>query len=783
MKIKRKLLFFLIIFLFLNNRLFSQRPRVALVLGGGGAKGFSEIPVMEMLEQMDIPIDIVIGTSFGSIVGGMYAAGYSLSEIYETMSDFDWTPLFSDYEVSPYEDILNKHSIYNNIINLTLGLDLSLKLGKGLSNGQNVYQLFKSFTLKIPSNIDFNNLAIPFRAVATDMLTGEAVILDRGDLAEAMRASMSLPGIFQPFCIDGYYFMDGGLRYNLPINVAKDMGYDIIIAIDVSQQVRDDPEAYDSNPAVAILNTITIAQATTTEAMYKDATIVIKPDMSNFSTFDFSKSKEIYEEGKRTAILVKEELEKIRQQIYPQDYDCNGNRKSVYKSLNKNSSYYRLKDLLPVELSVIGAVPSDLEYIEHSFSIISNKKLSKENFYDFMNAVYLTGNYISIIPRFIKKDNVILVQLFLTQKEAKEAKILLSSIFEQTSSSSSSTSFDLTAEVQLRGLTGIGSVLSIRATTVTDLGASLFFLQPFSPYIFLQFESDYYQKRYATISKLQFYNSNYTTYNSWKNSLLFGVRTDNGNLIKLGSFLNTNSTPWRTLLFDPFFITYADNYFSGESLNYNEKLTGNCFGFLLDYTLDTRDRRSFPHSGFYSNLVIRALLPFVYGEIKATSIISTLNFKSTIPINKHISLSPCFYIGSDLTQNLLKNVSLIPSEGFSNYDRFYFPQMSNETQHGINKVSAALILQIEPWKKLTILGGDVFLRIGATAGNVTYDWKKIIPLSQEDQEAYPLLWSSFAGAAVRLRENFGILLRVGLGSTTEKSVTPFFTLDIGSFDY
>ena len=108
--------------------------------------------------------------------------------------------------------------------------------------------------------------------------------------------------------------------------------------------------------------------------------------------------------------------------------------------------------------------------------------------------------------------------------------------------------------------------------------------------------------------------------------------------------------------------------------------------------------------------------------------------------------------------------------------------MPNQTQHGINKVSAAFIFQAEPLKKLTILGGDLFFRFGATAGNVTYDWSKIIPLNEQDNKDYPILWSTFAGAALRLRESFGVNLRVGIGSTTEKKATPFFTIDIGSFE-
>ena len=137
-----------------------DRPSVALVLGGGGAKGFAELPVLEMLEQMDIPIDMIVGTSFGSVVGGLYAAGYSISEIYSFINDVEWSPLFSDYEVSPYESILGNHSLYNNMINLTFDLDMSLKLGKGVSNGQNVYQMLKKLTLKYPSNMDFNDFLL-----------------------------------------------------------------------------------------------------------------------------------------------------------------------------------------------------------------------------------------------------------------------------------------------------------------------------------------------------------------------------------------------------------------------------------------------------------------------------------------------------------------------------------------------------------------------------------------------------------------------------------------------
>ena len=344
-----------------------NRPSVAVVLAGGGSKGFAHLPILKMLEQEGIPIDMIVGTSIGAIIGGLYCAGYSSEEIIQRFSQMDWTPMFSDFAVSPYEELLGSHSIFENPVTLNMGLNFSLNLGKGLSNGQNVYQMLKCLTLKYPSQINFDDLKIPFRAVTTNMLTGEAIVLQDGDLAEAIRASMSLPGVFEPFEIDGYYYMDGGLRYNLAINVAKNMGYDIIIAVDISQKVRDDPQMYNSNPAVAIMNTITIAQATTTQALYKDADLVITPELKEFGTLDFKKAQEIYKAGEIAAEQNKEPIVQIRKKIFPEDYDSNGNRISTQKKIKERGSYRYKPNLIPTKLVVNGEVKQDSKYIKNSF--------------------------------------------------------------------------------------------------------------------------------------------------------------------------------------------------------------------------------------------------------------------------------------------------------------------------------------------------------------------------------------------------------------------------------
>ena len=798
MKAKKRVLLLILIILSLkcfgqntdgdSNEYFSNelkakdRPSVALVLGGGGAKGFAELPVLEMLEQMDIPIDMIVGTSFGSVVGGLYAAGYSIPEIYSFISDVEWAPLFSDYEVSPYESILGSHSLYNNMINLTFNLDMSLNLGKGVSNGQNVYQMLKKLTLKYPSNMDFDNLYIPFRPVTTDMLNGEAVIFDHGDLAEAIRASMSIPGIFEPCEIDGHYYMDGGLRYNLPINIAKEMGYDIIIAVDISQQIRANPDVYDSNPAVAILNTITIAQATITQSMLQDATIVISPDMSSFSTFDFKKVDSIYNEGRKAAEKSIGKIAAIRKLIYPEDYDENGIRISENTKPRTKGQYRGLPNFIPTRLIINGAYEQDELYIKNSFNKIYDKEISTENFSSFLEDVYLTGNYKSVLPRVYNRDSVTILELNLIKKELKEARISLNANLNQTISSSFSTIANLMADVQLRGLTGIGSIISLSATTITAQRISLFYMQPFNPYVFLQIETNYFQDRYPTITRTNLNSSNYKSFTNWTNTILFGIRTNNGNLIKFGGFLNTSSTYWGSLLSDQFFIDYVEAQKETEAINMNKKLKGQCLGCFLDYSLDLQDRLTFAHSGMYLNFTGKLICPFNSQGFSSPSLLNSINFKGSIPIANTVSINPGFFFGTDILQNGTKNISIIPTEFYSTYDRVYFPQISNKTTFGINKIAGTISCQFEPWEQITILGGDVFLRAHFSIGKVTYKWSDMIPKTEEERQNNPLLWSTSLGSVLKLREGLNVLARLGVGSTNEKKVTPFFAIDIGSFN-
>ncbi|MBR6937701.1 MAG: patatin-like phospholipase family protein [Prevotella sp.] len=198
---KIALIFCLTIFL---TSFAQDRPKVGLVLGGGGAKGAAEIGVLKYIEEAGVHIDYIVGTSIGSIIGGLYSVGYRSQQLDSLFVNTDWENIFSE-SIAGTQQISN---VFSDLLNL-------------------------------PDSVDFDSLPIPYRCVATDIINTEEVILQRGNLARAMRASMSIPGAFKPVKWEGKLLVDGGMLNNLPVDIAKKMGADIIIAIDLAQRKHE----------------------------------------------------------------------------------------------------------------------------------------------------------------------------------------------------------------------------------------------------------------------------------------------------------------------------------------------------------------------------------------------------------------------------------------------------------------------------------------------------------------------------------------------------------------
>jgi NTE family protein len=279
------------------------RPRIGLVLSGGGARGAAHIGVLKVLEEHHIPVDAIAGTSMGAVVGGLYASGLNARDIERVMTSFDWQSAFSDRPARTDLNFRRKLEDQNYLVKFPLGLKGGrFRLPRGLVQGQKLTQILRGLTLPVAQIQSFDDLAIPFRAIATDIVTGDRVILDHGDLTTAMRASLSAPGVFAPVDSEGRMLVDGGLSSNLPIDVARAMGVDILIVVDCGFPLLERGKlvsvATVSNQMLAILIRHNTAEQRKT---LKATDVVIDPALGDFSSLDFTEHAKAMRIGEEAA--------------------------------------------------------------------------------------------------------------------------------------------------------------------------------------------------------------------------------------------------------------------------------------------------------------------------------------------------------------------------------------------------------------------------------------------------------------------------------------------------
>lgn len=236
---------------FAQNATAQVRPKIGLVLSGGGAKGASHVGVIKVLEELGIPIDYIAGTSMGAIVGGLYATGMTANELEEAIRTIDWIDIFNDKPKREDRDFRRKLDDEGFLVRYKLGFkDGSFQAPRSAIDGQKLHFALRTLARRAAGTDNFDNLAIPFRAVAADIETGNSVVLGSGDLVNAMRASMAVSGIFPPVEIDGRLLVDGGLTNNVPIDVARQMGADIVIVVGFPEELK---KRKDLNSAVDIV--------------------------------------------------------------------------------------------------------------------------------------------------------------------------------------------------------------------------------------------------------------------------------------------------------------------------------------------------------------------------------------------------------------------------------------------------------------------------------------------------------------------------------------------------
>ncbi len=292
---------FLIGIVIANLAAAQDRPKIGLALGAGGAKGMAHIPVMKLLDELDIPIDYIAGTSIGGVVGALYALGYTGEEIETITVGLDWDRLFRDRPPRTKRPYFNKKNDGKYQLDL-VWKDKLPSAPLGLVYGQNISLLLHKLTFAFETIRDFDHLPIPFRCMAVDLVTGQEVVLKEGSLARALRATIAIPTVFSPVSWGDHLLVDGGILNTLPVDVCREMGADIVIAVELTTPLHD-LDKLDSADTIFGQSVLVVEHAHK-QGNAGRADILIHPDMTDMRAMDFfsqGKLKKIKDQGEIAA--------------------------------------------------------------------------------------------------------------------------------------------------------------------------------------------------------------------------------------------------------------------------------------------------------------------------------------------------------------------------------------------------------------------------------------------------------------------------------------------------
>lgn len=285
-----------------------KKPKVGLVLSGGGAKGFAHIGVLKVLEEAGVEISYIGGTSMGAIVGGLYASGYNAKQIDSIFTDTDFDALLSDFIPRSSKNFYEKKN--DEMYAITLPFNkMRIGIPTALSRGMYNYNLLNKLLFKVRHERDFNKLPIPFLCVATDIETGEEVLLNKGYLPQALLASGAFPTLFSPVEIDGRLLVDGGVTNNFPVEELKKLGADYIIGVDVQDDLKDRKSLRDATKILGQISNLQMIEKMKEKIKLTD--IYLKPDISDYSVISFDMGESIVKKGEQAAYAVFDKLKAV----------------------------------------------------------------------------------------------------------------------------------------------------------------------------------------------------------------------------------------------------------------------------------------------------------------------------------------------------------------------------------------------------------------------------------------------------------------------------------------
>ena len=380
----------------------ASRPKIGLVLSGGGAKGAAHIGVLKYIEEAGIPIDYIAGTSMGSIVGGLYALGYSPNEILDLISSVDWNRLISNNVDRKKISFSNKNEKSTQILTIPFSLkdnnnrwqanSFKRSLPEGIVTGDNLINLFNSLAVGYSDPISFNELPIPFICIATNMMNGEADVLNHGIFTKSIRASMAIPVLFDPIKIDDSLYVDGGLVSNFPVEQCKAIGADYIIGVSMSAGLEDDPENLSS-----ILSQVKQLKEIITDKdsdkYHQMCDIFIRPDLKGVGMLSFNAESvaKITQSGYEAAASQAENFMALKEKV------CSVAEPTETEAPRKKKAINIVKNQVLISKIEFDGIEDDMEkWMRRICTVKVGNLVGKEEIDESVSIYYGTGNYGSI---------------------------------------------------------------------------------------------------------------------------------------------------------------------------------------------------------------------------------------------------------------------------------------------------------------------------------------------------------------------------------------------------
>ncbi|MGL4828200.1 MAG: patatin-like phospholipase family protein [Vibrio sp.] len=562
-----------------------KRPKIALVLAGGGAKGAAHMGVLRALEELHVPVDIITGTSMGAYVGGLYATGMSAEEIESLIYSVDWNRGYRDRVDRSQRRVRDKE--YEDRYQITTDLGLhwgEVRAPKGVVQGQNMLRMLRESTGNLPAFDSFDQLVIPYRAIATDIIHLQEVVLDKGFLVDAMMASMSVPGALPPYEIDGLWLVDGGVTNNMPVDIARAMGADIIIAVDISTDYKSQEDFTNLFSVADQLSNYLVRRSTEKQSdNLTEHDLLLRPQVGKMETTEFDKMPDAFAMGYQVAMENQAFFKKIA--LSSAQYQNYIDGKQKRRKTLRYGDHVRVDEIV-----LHNHTHYSDRLLMNQLNLDAGQKLSSERIEDSIENLYALDRFELVRYQYEQQGNT--EQLVVDVREKSWGPNYVNFRFFLEDDFTTDSQYALGVSTNFTDINSHGAELAINMEMGTD---KLIEAELYSPFLSGQ-------KTFTTASAL--YSSetrnaplmgfddtslsateNYlpVTYSEWIAEMALGYQVELWREVKLGARYSNGNGEASSLP--------ALGYFSFERR-----------GVFLDYRHDTLDDFSLPQQGLYFDL-------------------------------------------------------------------------------------------------------------------------------------------------------------------------------------